>query len=1458
MAAPDFDVFLSHNSADKPTVEELAYHLKRAGIEPWLDKWHLTPGVPWQNEIERALANSASCAVFLGPSGINKWQMEEMRAAISQRVQVGADAFRVIPVLLPGADKAQRSEVPPFLRAGTWVEFGNTLDNEEAFNRLIAGIRGTAPGPLPGASTLSGRCPYKGLQSFDVDDAPFFCGREALIELALSKLWLNLTKANPLRFLAIVGSSGSGKTSLARAGLIASIKRGALPSSSAWPCLVLRPGANPLESLAKAICTELRVKSISSARQRLVDPAAVKQLVESLSGPDHDALDLEVSLEFGSERSDRRVIVLVDQFEEIFTLCNEVDLRHAFIADLLYAARAVRGQTTVILTMRADFYGQCASYPDLAAAVGDQQLLVGPMSEDELRRAIDLPAKLVGNEVEPGLTERLVQAVKNERGGLPLLQHALLELWNQRDGRWLRADVFEQKLGGLRGALNRYADRVLDDIRQKFTEEGVDICRRIFLRLVRPGEATEDTKRRARVSELVPQHDTGARGQLILQCLGDARLILIDGDQPLDAEPYAEVAHEALIREWSTLRGWIDADRAGLRTHTRLQEAADDWHRNGRDPSFLYRGARLAVGRELAQAHPDLVSGLQSDFLLAAAKAEQEALDDLRRERDAAKREARISAARLLAAQAGSVATKFPVRSLLLAVEAVRVTGDAGDATVPAAEQALRDALCSMGGVPAVCNADRGRRVALSADGRWLATTSEDGVARLWDLTAKAPDKWPLCFAHPERRMDALSFSADCRWFACGGYDLVRLWNLDGPEPSANCVTLQTPTGWVNVLAFSRDGRWLAAGCYHYTLAVWDLRPDDPARQARILRANGNPVASLAFSRDGRRLAAGNSDGTVQLWAVESDGPAPDPSVFRGHDHYTVALAFSSDGRWLVSGSQDTTVRLWDLKSPHPDAGSVVLRGHERPVAQVAFTGDRGLLATGSRDGAVRLWDLDSPDPSAQPVVLRSDGEPIEALALSCDRCWLVAGTADGTACCWNVSDGAPAQSPIVLRGHENGIGALAFSTDHGSLVTGDSTGTARRWLLHAWNSAKEPLILGDPADGSSALRFSPGGRWLVGLDKSENVRWWDMSAINRPVRTVRLRDFAEWYPTVGFAAADCLLVVQPASGESDDKRIRLWFVMPDDKAVKPILLSAAMRLRAAFDHDGRWLATDSEEDGVVQLWKLNVDNRTAELIVLKGRKKSIEALAFSGDAHWLAACGSEIRLWDLSRSNPGARPIVLDTGGWHATKLAFSADGSWLAVPSGGLEGTTSLWPLRSIRKARDPILLHGHDNLIATLQFGADCRWLATASYDRTVRLWDLGGTDPAADSIILRGHESGVVHLAFSPDGRWLATQDEAGSTVLLWDLAAGQPLPEPQLLRLGEYHLNRDWVTFSPDGRWLAAISSRGIQLWHMRCDELLESARQVAGRNLSADEWQQYFPDKPNRATFPDLSVSADQ
>src|SRR6516225_4634409 len=248
-----FHVFLSHSSADKPAVEELARRLAKEGIEAWLDKWHLIPGDPWQPAIEKALSESETCAVFVGSSGFGPWQNEEMRTAIDQRVRESARRFRVIPVLLPAAERAERSSLPTFLAATTWVEFRHSLDDADAFHRLVCGIRGVEPGLGPGQAIHESQCPYRGLRVFDVNDAAFFFGREALIQWLLNEL-RPATEGQPVnRFLAIVGASGSGKSSVARAGLVAALKHDGISGSSRWPIAIFRPGADPVESLAVAL-----------------------------------------------------------------------------------------------------------------------------------------------------------------------------------------------------------------------------------------------------------------------------------------------------------------------------------------------------------------------------------------------------------------------------------------------------------------------------------------------------------------------------------------------------------------------------------------------------------------------------------------------------------------------------------------------------------------------------------------------------------------------------------------------------------------------------------------------------------------------------------------------------------------------------------------------------------------------------------------------------------------------------------------------------------------------------------------------------------------------------------------------------------------------------------------------------------------------------------------------------
>ena len=364
------------------------------------------------------------------------------------------------------------------------------------------------------------------------------------------------------RFLAIIGASGSGKSSIALAGLVPSLQQNALEKSSEWPIVIFRPGQDPLESLAVALRAEPVVSKFTPS---------VKSII-SACNEDRRTLHWSVREALHNAPETCRTVIIIDQFEEIFTLCNEDKLRRAFIENVQYASNVVRGKTIVVLTMRADFYSKCASFETLATALSDHQVLVGPMTEDELRRAIQYPAQLLGCELEAGIVEVLISDFNNQPGALPILQHALSELWERRNGRWLTRDAY-QEIGKLEGALEKYANNVF----AQFNQSEQQLCRQIFLRLTQPGEGTEDTKRRATVKEIIT---AGAKDESIfrvIRSLTDSRLITTEGEKESPENSFVEVAHEALIKGWSKLRSWIESDREALRIHRRLADTASEW-----------------------------------------------------------------------------------------------------------------------------------------------------------------------------------------------------------------------------------------------------------------------------------------------------------------------------------------------------------------------------------------------------------------------------------------------------------------------------------------------------------------------------------------------------------------------------------------------------------------------------------------------------------------------------------------------------------------------------------------------------------------------------------------------------------------------------------------------------------------------------------------------------------------
>jgi len=447
------------------------------------------------------------------------------------------------------------------------------------------------------------QCPYRGLEFFDEAHSRFFFGREALTKRLLDALRPAPGPGRENRFLAIIGPSGCGKSSLARAGLVHALRQGGIDDSRQWRIVKLRPGYHPAAGLVHAL------SDLEGGVSVIQDTCILQHIKIEEFGNDKKSLHLFTRRCLRDAAPTCRLVLLVDQFEEVFTLCQDDAERKVLIDNLLYAATDPDGQTIIVLTLRADFYGSSASYPDpaLRTALAGHQELVGPMTEDELRQAIERPVQV--DNFEFGLVDMLLHDVRQQPGALPLLQFALKELWLRCAGRQMTGAAYKA-MGGLKGTLENRANEVFNS----FTEPEQDLCRRIFLRLINPGEGTEDTGRR------VPRAALTAIGDgtlMVLQRLVEARLIIADRSQE---EDYVEVAHVALISGWTKLRQWINTDRASLLTHHRLTDAAREWENNGSDPGFLYRGARLAVAREWAAANPRVLDPLEDMFLAASVK----------------------------------------------------------------------------------------------------------------------------------------------------------------------------------------------------------------------------------------------------------------------------------------------------------------------------------------------------------------------------------------------------------------------------------------------------------------------------------------------------------------------------------------------------------------------------------------------------------------------------------------------------------------------------------------------------------------------------------------------------------------------------------------------------------------------------------------------------------------------
>ena len=1132
--------------------------------------------------------------------------------------------------------------------------------------------------------------PFKGLRAFGEADAENFFGRETLIQQLLARLG----EGGDLgRFLAIIGPSGSGKSSVARAGLVPALRRGGLPGSENWFIVDMLPGRHPFEELEAAL---LRV-AVNPPESLL---SQLKENNRGLLRASRRILPADESVE---------LVLLIDQFEEVFTLVEDESERALLLESLATAVLDERSRLRVLITLRADFTDKPLRYVDFGELLNRRFEFVLPLTADEVERAVTGPAQQAGLKLEKGLVSTIIRETGNQPGTLPLLQFALAELFERREGRNLTNAAYRE-IGGVLGALGRSAESLfggMDSAHQA-------AARQLFLRLVTLGEGTEDTRRRVLRTELddlaADNGNQPASSVLhlssIVETLGRARLLTFDRD-PLTRIPTVEVAHEALLREWPRLREWLAESRADVRTQRQLAAAAQDWQAAGQDSSFLLSGARLEQFEGWAAVTTVSLTGVERTFLdaslaerdrLAAIEQarQQRELENARRlaetERQRAEeqtlaaqklrkrafylagafvialamslaafffaREAQtasqVASARELAAASLSNLNADPERSILLALEAVEKTYTVDGTALPEAEQALHRAIqASRIALTLTGHNDNVWHAVYSPDGTLIASASLDNTVKLWD--AASGQEIRSLMASFQTGVNAVAFSPDGKWLATAGGDhTVRIWEVASGE---ELQRMEGHSAVVFSVAFSPDGQTLASVAWDGTTRLWDAANGEPIQTLAETEA-GAMTYWVVFSPDGTRLVTANTT-WAESWATVWDVQTGEKALtLPGEATIMRSVAYHPDGTRILTTGDDQTAQLWDAVSGEK---LFTLYGHTDTVSFGAFSPDGTHIATASYDRHIKIWDA------------------------------------------------ATGRELFDLAGHARDASSAVFSPDGTQIVSTSLDGTVKVW--HVTPSREVLTLVTSPVIAfteGAELAYSPDGTRIVAASSDITPKVWDV------------------------ATGELLLTL---SGHSD------------------------LVTFATFNADGTRIATASN-DQTAKIWDAATGR---ELLTLRGHTESVFGVAFSPDGTRIATASFDktARIWDAATGET----LHALKGHWDwVFSVVFSPDGARVATSS--FDKTVRTWdvatgqPLRAIDQ-------HAHQDLIGQVVFSPDGTQLATASFDGTAKVWD---SQTGELLLILAGHGASVFDVAFSPDGKWLASAS-ADTTARLWDAETG---------------------------------------------------------------------------------------
>ena len=1201
-----YDLFISYADADKAWVEGYLLDSFRQANIRYHSEAAFTLGAPLLKEFENAIQCSHRTLLIISPAYLVD-NFSEFIDLLGQSYGLETATWPVIPLILHPV------KLPPRLAMLTHLNATEETQWSEVIESLCKKLQRSVP-PVPPKP----ECPYPGMIPFNESNSDRFFGREQEVEHLLEHLYLH-------RFIAVIGSSGSGKSSLIFAGLIPKLRQSRRFGSGEWLVCTMRPGENPL------------------------------RLLNTTLGSEQADLSLAVTEALNTQPNAQRLLLFIDQYEELFTIAKtEKEEFQQALLELLQISNCY-----LILTVRADFYADLMQCP-LWKNIQLHRLEIVPLNEIGLQKAILKPADNVGVFIESALVERLVKDAIGEPGILPLIQETLVLLWEKLERRFLPLKAYEtlvlsrrdyetlgnNKRTGLQVAIARRADAALTDLNQEDKKQGA-IARRIFLRLVQFGEGRADTRRQQPVNALRAENENDAHlFDKTLSHLVNYRLLTLSGGK--DSIRKVDIAHEALIIGWPTLQQWLTERREAELTRRRLEAKAQEWERLGKGSGGLLDEVQLAEAQGWLKSPDATELGIDPN-ISALVQASDKAIQ---RELQQQKKVNRIlvffiivlgglvllvlnqtinANIKTLESQSASSKAKFTsgeqLEALIASIEAGKLLKWMPFAPLNVKQQvlqALQQTVYENREINRLeDHKDWVMGLSFNNEGTMLASASKDTTVKIWSLKGEKITEIP----HNDKVND-VSFNPQGNILASASEDKkIRLWNLKG-KLLREFPSLKAPAFSVN---FSPDGQKIAFSSKNGSIFLYNL----DGKQLNFFPNVNSWSMSVRFSPDSKFILCPGKNYTVEVRTL--DGKLI--SVLQGHKGSIYITNFSSDGKTLATASKDTNVKIWNRN------GTLIKTlPHNQPVTWVTFSRDDRMLISGTKDGTINHWNAKNGELIQK---WKAHIGTITDIRVSPDGKIIASSGIDNTVRLWNIQGNSLGQ-------HEQFVRSVNFSPDGKNIVSASADKSIKIWDLNG----KLLQSFTGHTNKVWAVNFSPDGKSIVSASADKTAKIWDLNG--KLLQT--LQGHKDRVTTAKFSPDGKTLATA-----STDETVKIWSV--DGQLLKTFINAHNDNItRLSFSPDGKTIATASN-DTTVKLWTLDGNLLTT----LVGHKNVVNDVSFSPDGRMIASASNDntIKLWNrdgkLLQTLRGHKGLV-----WA---VSFSPDGKMIA--SGSDDMTIKLWNL-------------------------------------------------------------------------------------------------------------------------------------------------------------------------------------